>query len=267
MPVKVNGVLMRGLTPTLHRAFWPSSTHRKRTKGRERVKGNKRKKAALKNGQLTDTSLERLIRGQHHENINREAWMIKEHLDRRGVRMVETQTHVWNVDARVGTDLDLVGEKDGKMVIYEIKSGFRGYLHAYSGCNMSVPHHDCTDAVVHQHALQLAYGVDMYRMRFPNKEIDMAECAVLVVNDDLEVFPLRQLSEETLHAGWLAMRVSGRENVKKRTAYMSKQRKKRGRQQEFVLPPLPPLPKRLKQQVSTASTRETPAGPSQTGSP
>lgn len=232
---------MRGLTPTMHRAFWPSSTYRKRKLGREKVSGNKRKRAAARNGQLTDLSLERLIRGELHLHINREAWMIKQHLDRRGVRMTGTQVKVWNFPARVGTDLDLVGEKDGKVVIFEIKSGFRGYLHAHSGCNMSVPFTDWDDSVCNQHALQLAFGVDMYRKCHPDHEVDLDESCVLVVNDEVQVFTLRQLEESTLRTAWRAMHMSRKENKAKRETFVKKQCKKRGRTEAFTVPEVKPI--------------------------
>lgn len=225
MVVFVHGVPMRGLCPTLMRTFYPFYSYKKCTKNRVRISGNKRKREATEWGKKTDASLDRIISGEEGL-INYEALMIKEHIEERGMRMVETQTKVWNIDARVGTELDLVcKDSDGKYVIYEIKSGFRGYYKATSGHTMCLPFNNMDDSVASHHQLQLAFGTDMFEKCYEDREVNHSECAVLVVNDILEHHSLIEISEEKKRQAWFSMSLSKGESVKDREKYVKRQRR------------------------------------------
>ncbi len=84
-------------------------------------------------------------------------WTHEEHL-----RIVATEVVV-GIPQVCGTKVDVVlMNEDGQLVVGEIKTGSLRYLEKHTGVPMLTPFGDKTDAVLNQHLLQLAMGVDMY---------------------------------------------------------------------------------------------------------
>lgn len=230
MVVFVGDKPMRGLTYVLQRTFYPFSSHKMRCLGKERgrVTGNKRKRRALADGKKTDRSLTNLVNGTGGQ-ITAHAKMIRDYVTAKGMKMVATQVPVYCEEANVGTDIDLVCEFEGKHVIFEIKTGFRGYYHAHSGSKMTSPFQAMNDSVCHQHMLQVMFSMDMYRKVHPTQEVDVARTAVLVVNEDVTEYNVMDFLhldwEKKLSESYFLFKLTKSETVAQRTRAIKREQR------------------------------------------
>lgn len=229
----------------LRRTFYPHHDHKLCTIGKEKQRrtGNKRKRAAMKRGRALDASLDSLVEDPKTRKLIAESRLIREYLQGQGVTPYKTQVEVYIDGIRLGTRLDLVGkDADGKMVIYEVKCGFRGYYEAHSKTPMREPFEHLNDSVRYQHQLQLAYGVDMFIKRNPGVEVALDKCAVLVANETLSVYPLDCKDvyvDDKIFIGYVCMGETATETVKQRSRATSRLRckaRKAARSEKAVRP-------------------------------
>lgn len=240
MAVSRGGVKYRGLTPTLKKVFYRDYRYKRATEGRTIARGkptgNKRKRAALHHGSLVDMlcgatvdwprdtaapvekkQRSRLVLGvaPATATVSRrrveppEVQWFRDYLNREGLEPWGNQVAVWDDTARLGTHLDFVAycRATDRYVVFELKTGGRGYYDAYSG-NLAAPFAMFRNAPRYQHQLQLAFGAYMFAQSHEKgAQLDWARSTVLLMNDELHEYR-NELTREQVADGMAIVAVT-----------------------------------------------------------
>jgi hypothetical protein len=176
-----------GLLPWLKSRFYPRYRFDKKwSKGL--ATGNKRRGARAV-GRRLDLAMTRIVHRGFAGRTTAEAKLLADWLKDQGFTPEATQVHV--KENGVFTWIDLVcTDRNGKLVLFELKAGFRGYYEYSNGGRLSEPLAHLSDSMHNQHQLQLAYGAKMYQICFPERVVDLTQSAVLVVNESVVAYPL-----------------------------------------------------------------------------
>jgi hypothetical protein len=178
-----------GLLPWLKAKFFPKYKFDKNWAHGEPT-GNKRR-GARRCGQNLDRAMVRLVtNGRLQGRTTAETRLLTAWFEENDLVPHSAQVYVEFGGVFTWVDLVCKHAHTGKLVIFELKTGFRGYYEVTSGTKMLPPFDTLTDSVHNQHQLQLLYGIKLYLKNFPDADIDVASCAVLVVNESVQVYPL-----------------------------------------------------------------------------
>lgn len=179
-----------GLLPWLKKTYYPHYKFDKKwSKGAPT--GNLRGRKAMRRGSSVDRCMQRLVKTGRPGRATPEARLLVNWLETNGYIPFEAQKHVTSASGRVFTMVDLVCiSSQGKYVVFELKTGFRGYYEKHSDTPMKAPWAHLDDSVKNQHQLQLWYSVDMYERSNPTCDVDRSQCCVLVINDVVTPYPL-----------------------------------------------------------------------------
>ena len=207
-----------GVTDTLREAFYPTACESKATQGPafnvyenehaekfEIARVGPARRPGLHTGRRVDHEITHCIKNNvPPASYQREAiaFFMSLTAPRNGRPVLEpkeAQLPVGDPTIPLGTRLDVVctlaeDKKTTKkrVVIIEVKTGFKGYLHRHTGVAMKAPLEAFVDSPHHQHHLQLAVSCHLFRCTFPH--IDIEAAFVVYLSDSTAVWV-------RLHAG------------------------------------------------------------------
>jgi hypothetical protein len=111
-------------------------------------------------------------------------------MHRRRLRPIEAQVPVDVPGIATAVDVVCVDQMD-RIVLIELKCGFKGYYFCCTDQRMKQPLHKRIDSLANQHQIQLAATRELYRATFPERTL--GECMVLrVEGSKVHCYPLKK---------------------------------------------------------------------------
>lgn len=178
---------MTGLLEFLGKSVYPRFRFNKE-KVRAAVAGmetpNKKRRSAKRLGTRVDSILTEIAKGNPCR-LNPEVRLVLDYLRTNTLTLRRTQVKCESAGVSARLDLETV-DADGKVVILEIKTGFRGYYELiHTNYPFNAPFEHLRDSMKNIHLMQLLFTVSLYQKTFPEAQVAVEKCAVLVVNEEL----------------------------------------------------------------------------------